>query len=129
MFGGDVRGGRIMGDYPRSFSVSDPTNIGRGRLLPTTSWDALFYALTQWMGITDQDDIDVSHFSLGTFLRIYPVLISKATFLFILCNLPQYVLPNSQNFGEFIVFEFVGVSPSLSSILANNYIDILPFLS
>jgi len=27
-------------------------------LIPTTSWDALFYALTQWMGITDQDDID-----------------------------------------------------------------------
>ncbi|KAL7554934.1 hypothetical protein ACHAWF_018496 [Thalassiosira exigua] len=58
MFGGDVKGGKIKGDYPRSFGASDPINIGRGRLLPTTSWDALFYGLTQWMGITDQDEID-----------------------------------------------------------------------
>ena len=59
MFGGDVKGGKIMGEYPKSFAESDPTNIGSGRLLPTTSWDALFYGLTQWMGITDQDEIDV----------------------------------------------------------------------
>jgi len=58
MFGGDVKGGKIMGEYPKSFSESDPTNIGRGRLIPTTSWDAMFYALAQWMGITEQDDID-----------------------------------------------------------------------
>jgi uncharacterized protein (DUF1501 family) len=60
MFGGDVKGGVIKGDYPKSFLPSDPTNIGRGRLLPTTSWDALFYGLTQWMGISDQSEIDVS---------------------------------------------------------------------
>ena len=57
MFGGDVKGGKIVGKYP-SFGSSDPTNIGRGRVMPTTSWDALFYALTQWMGITVQDQID-----------------------------------------------------------------------
>jgi hypothetical protein len=57
MFGGDVKGGKIMGKYP-SFGLSDPTNIGRGRVMPTTSWDALFYALTQWMGISLQDQID-----------------------------------------------------------------------
>ena len=60
MFGGDVKGGKIKGEYPKSFSESDPINIGRGRLIPTTSWDALFYGLTQWMGITDPDEIDVS---------------------------------------------------------------------
>ncbi len=60
MFGGDVKGGVIKGDYPKSFLPSDPFNIGRGRLLPTTSWDALFYGLTQWMGISDQGEIDVS---------------------------------------------------------------------
>ena len=59
MFGGDVKGGKILGEYPKSFSESDPTNIGRGRLIPTTSWDALFYGLTQWMGISDQDEIEV----------------------------------------------------------------------
>jgi hypothetical protein len=59
MFGGDVKGGVIKGDYPKSFLPSDLTNIGRGRLLPTTSWDALFYALAQWMGISEQSEIDV----------------------------------------------------------------------
>jgi hypothetical protein len=57
MFGGDVKGGKIMGDYP-SFNESSATNIGRGRVMPTTSWDALFYGLTQWMGIFAQADID-----------------------------------------------------------------------
>ena len=55
-----MKGGKIKGEYPKSFNEYDPTNIGRGRLIPTTSWDALFYGLTQWMGITVQDDIDVS---------------------------------------------------------------------
>lgn len=53
-----MKGGKIMGEYPLSFHESDPTNIGRGRLVPTTSWDALFYGLSQWMGITDQDELD-----------------------------------------------------------------------
>ena len=90
--------GKIMGKYPTTFADSGSTNIGRGRLLPTTSWDALWYdyceliitscdatydlcitdhlpaflitryGISQWFGITEQDDID-------------------------------YVLPNSQNFG------------------------------
>lgn len=61
VFGGDVKGGRILGEYPRDFAESTSTlDVGRGRLLPTTSWDALWYGITQWFGITDQDDIDVS---------------------------------------------------------------------
>ena len=55
---GDMKGGKVMGEYPKSFAESDPTNIGRGRLMPTTSWDALFYSLTQWMGIKEQEEID-----------------------------------------------------------------------
>lgn len=53
VFGGDVSGGRILGKYPRSFGDSDPTNIGRGRLVPSTSWDALWYGIAQWFGITE----------------------------------------------------------------------------
>lgn len=64
MFGGDVKGKKILGQYPRSFAESDPTNIGRGRLIPGLSWDAMFYGLTQWMGIHDQDEIDVSRLRL-----------------------------------------------------------------
>ena len=57
MFGGEVKGGKILGEYPRSFSESDPTNIGRGRLLPTTSWDAMFYGVAQWFGISKEKEL------------------------------------------------------------------------
>jgi uncharacterized protein (DUF1501 family) len=69
MFGGGVAGGKILGEYPRSFSESGNNyNIGRGRLIPTRSWDSLWYGITQWFGLSNQNDID-------------------------------YVLPNSGNFG------------------------------
>ena len=58
MFGGGVAGGKILGEYPRSFDDSDPTNIGRGRLIPSRSWDSLWYGITQWFGITAQADVD-----------------------------------------------------------------------
>jgi hypothetical protein len=35
-FGGGMKGGRILGHYPESMTESDPTNDGRGRLIPTT---------------------------------------------------------------------------------------------
>ena len=30
-------------------------NIGRGRVIPTSSWEALWYGLSQWFGIVDQN--------------------------------------------------------------------------
>jgi len=57
-FGGDILGGKILGQYPESFGVGAATNVGRGRILPTTSWDALWYGIAQWMGVTEQDDLD-----------------------------------------------------------------------
>lgn len=58
MFGGDVKGGKILGEYPRSFGESNPMNIGRGRLIPSRPWESLYYGLAQWFGITDLDDIN-----------------------------------------------------------------------
>lgn len=58
IFGGDVKGGQIFGEYPRSFSEADPTNIGRGRVMPTTSWEALWYGVNQWFGIDIPSDIE-----------------------------------------------------------------------
>jgi hypothetical protein len=52
VFGGDVKGSRILGQYPRSFTEADPTNIGRGRIMPTTPWEGLWYGVSQWFGIT-----------------------------------------------------------------------------
>lgn len=36
MMSGNLKGGQILGEYPQSFNTDDPTNIGRGRLIPTT---------------------------------------------------------------------------------------------
>jgi len=57
MFGGELKGGKILGKYPESFHEADETNIGRGRLLPTLSWDAMWYGVSQWFGITDGEDM------------------------------------------------------------------------
>jgi hypothetical protein len=57
MFGGDVAGGKILGEYPRSFDESDPTNIGRGRLIPTRAWDSMWYGVSQWFGIIEHADL------------------------------------------------------------------------
>ena len=32
-----------------------PINIGRGRLLPTTSWEAVWQGVLQWFGVPDND--------------------------------------------------------------------------
>ena len=55
---GDVKGGKILGEYPMSFAESDPTNIGRGRLLPTSSWDAMFFGVAQWFGISKKEELE-----------------------------------------------------------------------
>jgi uncharacterized protein (DUF1501 family) len=50
---GRARGKKILGRYPKSFAVDDELNIGRGQLIPTTSWDSIFHGIAQWMGVDD----------------------------------------------------------------------------
>ena len=58
MFGGEVRGGRILGEYPTSFGESYHLNIGQGRLIPKHSWDSVWYGISQWFGVKDLDDLE-----------------------------------------------------------------------
>lgn len=55
MFGGSVKGGKIVGDYPDDLTDEGPLGIGRGRLIPTTPWDACFKALAEWVGVSQSD--------------------------------------------------------------------------
>lgn len=55
--GGAVNGGRMLGEYPDDFSEDGPYNMGRGRIIPTLSYDAVFNALAQWFGIPE-DKLD-----------------------------------------------------------------------
>ena len=50
MIGGNVNGGKIYGDYP-VLSTGGPLDIGRGRLLPTTSVDEYVAELASWFGV------------------------------------------------------------------------------
>uniref|UniRef100_A0A7S4JHS0 DUF1501 domain-containing protein n=1 Tax=Paramoeba aestuarina TaxID=180227 RepID=A0A7S4JHS0_9EUKA len=58
MFGGDVNGGRVHGTYPDDLSETGPLGLGTGRLLPTSSWDHPFFGITQWFGLTTEEDMD-----------------------------------------------------------------------
>lgn len=55
---GRVKGGRILGEYPSDLTEKSRLNLGRGRIQPTTSWDALWNGIAQWFGITDEKDLD-----------------------------------------------------------------------
>jgi uncharacterized protein (DUF1501 family) len=50
MLGGSVNGGRIYGQYP-ILATGGPLDIGRGRLLPTTSVDEYGAELASWFGV------------------------------------------------------------------------------
>ena len=55
--GGGVKGQRIVGKYPPTFSLDNEFNIDRGRIIPTTSWDSIFNSISLWMGITSDADL------------------------------------------------------------------------
>lgn len=49
--GGDVNGRRIWGQYPSLYD-NNPLDVGRGRLIPTTSADEYFAELARWLGVS-----------------------------------------------------------------------------
>ena len=48
--GGAVNGQKIYGSYPDLYT-DNPLDVGRGRLIPTTSVDAYFAELALWLGV------------------------------------------------------------------------------
>jgi uncharacterized protein (DUF1501 family) len=53
MFGGSVNGGQVLGHYPTHFQQGDAAKLAlsRGRMIPTTPWDAMWYGTASWFGI------------------------------------------------------------------------------
>ena len=58
ILGGGLNGGKIFGEYPDDLTLNGPLNTGSGRFIPTTSWDSIYNAVAEWLGITDSDDLD-----------------------------------------------------------------------
>jgi hypothetical protein len=42
LVGGGIKGGQILGQYPTSLEPSGDFDVGRGRMLPTTPWEAIW---------------------------------------------------------------------------------------
>jgi uncharacterized protein (DUF1501 family) len=58
MMGGAVKGGKFHGSFPSDITPGGSLNIGRGRLIPTLSWESMMNAVIQWMGLTTDTDLD-----------------------------------------------------------------------
>jgi uncharacterized protein (DUF1501 family) len=58
VMGGAVKGGKIHGSYPSDITPSGTLNIGRGRLIPTLSWESMMNGLVQWMGVETKEELD-----------------------------------------------------------------------
>lgn len=55
VMGGSVDGGKIHGEYPADITAAGPINIGRGRLIPTSSWETMMNSVVSWMGVPSKD--------------------------------------------------------------------------
>lgn len=59
IMGGDVIGGRIYGNYPESLAAGNPLDVGRGRLLPTTSVDQYSAEIARWFGVPNDSNLEM----------------------------------------------------------------------
>ena len=51
--GGSIRGGQILGEYPKDMTKNGKDMLSRGRVLPSTSWESVWNAIGQFMGVDD----------------------------------------------------------------------------
>jgi cullin-associated NEDD8-dissociated protein 1 len=57
--GGSINGGQIFGNYPSDLSETGPHDLGRGRIIPTLPYDAMWHATAQWMDVDASKMADV----------------------------------------------------------------------
>ena len=58
LMGGSVDGGKIHGQYPFSLAPGNELDVGRGRLIPTTSVDEYYAELAMWFGIPNDSTLE-----------------------------------------------------------------------
>ena len=54
ILGGGLKGGQILGTYPERLDEDGDVGIGKGILLPTTSWESMWQPILQWLGVEDE---------------------------------------------------------------------------
>ena len=57
LIGGNVNGGKVIGDFPTPLSPDNDQWIGRGRFIPTTPWDSMVsgYFINAGIGTNVED--------------------------------------------------------------------------
>ena len=50
---GSLNGSQIFGRYPSGLADDAALNIGRGRIIPTSSWEAIWAPLAHWFGVEE----------------------------------------------------------------------------
>ena len=58
VMGGDVKGGQVHGEYPNDLTPTGLLVDGRGRFIPTTSWDSIWNGILEWTGVTEHTELD-----------------------------------------------------------------------
>jgi uncharacterized protein (DUF1501 family) len=58
LMGGAVKGGKIHGQYPSDITENSVVNVGRGRLMPTSSWESMLNGVAQWMGLETELELN-----------------------------------------------------------------------
>lgn len=57
VMGGPINGGQVLGNYP-DIALGSSTDLGRGRVLPTTSIDQLHSSLAYWFGVDNNSEME-----------------------------------------------------------------------
>lgn len=57
VMGGSVKGGRILGSFIDDYTDKGPQSVGRGRLIPTSPWEAIWAPLCKWFGVSEEGDL------------------------------------------------------------------------
>ena len=52
--GGALKGGNVFGKYPSQLTVG-PWNAGAGIMIPTLSWESIWFPMSEWLGVTRKD--------------------------------------------------------------------------
>ena len=58
VMGGGVNGGQLFGNYPDSLAPGNSLDLGRGRLVPTTSVDEYAAELAMWFGLDNDTTLE-----------------------------------------------------------------------
>ena len=51
MASGSLKGGVMFGKYPSSLTDDGEYSIGRGRVIPSSPWEAMWRPIAQWFGV------------------------------------------------------------------------------